>query len=135
MPNQSSGKNSPTISAGGNVTIGHIGDITINQAPAPKLELIDSARTQNSDGTFDSHFILRVVSPYPPSRMQIVARAPGVLAVNIMADGTGSLSNKSTGVAKDESYGVVALSSMNKRFRLTVKTKSASDISLESAFE
>jgi hypothetical protein len=133
--NSTSGKNSPNITAGGNVTIGHIGDVTINQAPAPKLELIESIRKQNADGTFDSQFVVGVISPYPPSRMEIVARAPGVLGINIMADGTGTLSNKTVDVAKDASYGIVAISSMNKRFRLTVKTKSASDISLESAFE
>jgi hypothetical protein len=130
-----SNKNGPTINAGGNVTIEHIGDVTINQAPAPRLELIQSTRAQSIDGTFESQFIVGVVSLYPPSRMQIIARAPGVLAINITPDGTGFMSNKSTSVAKDESYGAVAVSSMNKRFRLTVKTKSAANIALESAFE
>jgi hypothetical protein len=128
------GKNSVAISGSHNtVSIGHIGDVTINQAPAPKLELISSEQKHNADGSYTTTLIVGVVSPYSPSRMTIVARAPTITGINIMTDGTGKMSNKQTGIG--DGFGVAAVSSQSKRFRLTVNTNAPADILLEPTFE
>jgi len=82
-------KNSPTINAGGNVTIGHIGDVTINQAPAPEIRIGETKSTQNSDGTFTETVILNIAAPYPVGQIYIEAWAPEIIDFEVGPNRTG----------------------------------------------
>lgn len=74
----SPGKNSPTINAGGNVTIGHIGDITTQPNP-PKVEFGQDSVTQRNDGTYDSTIPIILSSQMPVSLLYVSVAGPNVL--------------------------------------------------------
>jgi hypothetical protein len=77
------GKNSPTISAGGNVSIGHVGDVNINAAPAPQLKLIGERLVPNADGTVARYITVQVVSPYPPNQLVLSAEANDLVTADL----------------------------------------------------
>jgi hypothetical protein len=77
-PKSEPGKNSPNITVGGNVTIGHIGDVNINQAPAPELKIVGERMVENK-----KYVTVAVVSPYAPGQLILSAEGDGVTGGDI----------------------------------------------------
>lgn len=100
-------KNSPNISAGGNVTIGHIGDTTINQAPKPDLRFGGSKSVRNADGSFTVTIEFDVISPYPPASLLVEVWAPGIKSFEIVPQRTGGVFGGPSGVRMDHAFSTI----------------------------
>jgi hypothetical protein len=131
---ETSGKNSPNIIAGGNVTIGHIGDITIDQAPQPQFRLVSIGETiKNPDGTFTATAEAEVISPYPPGNMRLEAWAPGILRLNVIPQRSGMSQQGHSGLRSDHAF--TTLMQPFGKYRITVQTKDAAKIELKYGFD
>jgi hypothetical protein len=98
------GKNSPAISAGGNITIGHIGDTIVNQAPKPELKLGASKSQKNPDGTYTVSIEAEIVSPYPPSSLLLEAWGVGIVSFEAVPQRTGMQMTGHTGIRPDHAF-------------------------------
>jgi hypothetical protein len=126
-------KNSPTISAGGNVTIGHIGDVTINQAPQPELKLGPQKAGKNADGTFALTVEAEVISPYPPGSMRLEAWAPGIMELQAVPQRSGMSMTGHSGVRPE--YAFTTLMQPFGKYLIVVRTKEAANIDLKYDFD
>jgi hypothetical protein len=61
------------------VRIGHVGDVHINHAPEPELQIVSNIDKVNDDGSHTRVIRLRVLAPYVPGRLQIEANAHNVI--------------------------------------------------------
>jgi hypothetical protein len=125
------GKNSPNISAGGNVTIGHIGDVTINQANQPELKLLEQTESVDADGRHLTVFTIEIVSQVTTSFLAIEILAEGLLSAHIMPPPVGGVSSmmlRNKRVAPNAFY--AELTSPRGKYFVTVITKERTPVRL-----
>jgi hypothetical protein len=135
MPKEEGGKNSPTISAGGNVTIGHIGDVTINQASQPQLRLLDQKDYTQPDGTHATVFTIEIVAQLTPAFLAIDLIADGILNANILPPSVNGVSTIMLRNKRISSTGYHAeLTSPRGRYIVTVQTKGQTPVKLTYQF-
>jgi hypothetical protein len=133
LSNAASSKNSPNISAGGNVTIGHIGDMTINQAPQPELKLSGTKSLKNPDGTFSLTTEAEIVSPYPPGSLRLEAWAPSILSFDAIPQRVGMSMTGHSGLRLDHAF--TTLMQPHGKYLVVVRTKEPANIDLRYDFD
>jgi hypothetical protein len=97
-------KNSPNITAGGNITIGNIGDTTVNQAPKPELKFGGSRTQKNPDGTYTATLEAEIVSPYPPATLLVEAWNAGIVSFDAIPQRSGLAMGGPSGVRSDHAF-------------------------------
>jgi hypothetical protein len=134
LPASSPGKN--TISIGGSnnqVTIGHIGDVTINQAPRPELKLSAAKVLKNEDGTYNVTSEAEIVSPYPPGSLRLEAWAPGIISLEAIPQRTGISMTGHSGVRPD--FAFTTLMQPFGKYHIVVRVKEPTNIDLKYDFD
>lgn len=129
----SGGKNVVNIPGSNNtVSIGHIGDVTINQAPAPQLILSAVQRMQNPDGSVLTVIEASVIAPYPPAGLELEAWGPGIIEFNAQQQRPGMQMTGWTGVREDHAF--TSVQSPSGRYRLNIRTKTATNVEIRYKF-
>jgi hypothetical protein len=132
-PQGPSMKNSPNISAGGNITIGHIGDTIINQAMQPELKLSATKSIRNADGTSTLTTEAEIISPFPPGSMRLEAWAPGILSLDAAPQRIGMSMTGHSGVRSDHAF--TTLVQPFGKYLIVVRTKEPTNVDLRYDFD
>jgi len=129
-----SGKNSVSVSGSNNsVSIGHIGDVTINQAPQPELRISAAESSKNEDGTYTMSAEVEVVSPYPPGSLRLEAWAPGIVSLGAAPQRTGMSMTGHSGVRPDHAF--TTLMQPFGKYVITVRTAAPTNVDLRYDFD
>ena len=127
-------KNSISIEGSNNqVTVGHIGDVTINQAPRPKLELSAAKVERNEGGTYSVTSEAEIVSPYPPGSLRLEAWAPGIISLDASPQRTGIVMMGHTGVRAD--FAFTTLMQPFGQYLITVRVSELTNVELKYEFD
>ena len=127
-------KNSISIEGSNNqVTVGHIGDVTINQAPRPKLELSAAKVERNEDGTYSVTSEAEIVSPYPPGSLRLEAWASGIIDLEAIPQRTGIIITGHTGVWAD--FAFTTLMQPFGKYLIVVRVSEPTNVELKYEFD
>jgi hypothetical protein len=89
------GKNSPNISAAGNVTIGHVGDV-YNKPPPPQLRIVNEQIAREANGAVVRTITLEVAADTTPSTVTLQVIGEDIIEGDVRAS-SGILYNQMTG--------------------------------------
>jgi hypothetical protein len=124
-------KNSPTINAGGNVNISHIGDI-VNQAPEPDLKII-STKSECGDGEKIIYIAdIEVVSPYPVGSLFLHAKGQGLESIDATPMRVGPHIGGHSGIREDGAFTTIIHAF--GRYRVTIRARHKTTFVLEYSF-
>ncbi|WP_292529243.1 hypothetical protein [Methylocystis sp.] len=123
-------KNSPIIKAGGNVNIGHIGDV-FNQAPEPEVKII--AMTERGNGEkviYDAD--IEVISPYPIGSLLLYAKGQGLESIDATPMRVGPSIGGQSGIREDGAF--TTIMHAFGRYRITIHARHKTSLVLEYSF-
>lgn len=103
---------------------------TINQAPAPTVQILETVDQRRGDGTYGKNIHIRVVSPYPAKKLVVGVRSPDVTSVDIVPAGGGVMFNIARGPCGEECLGVQIGGPVIGDYRVYVNTKENENVSL-----
>lgn len=127
-------KNTVEVSGTSNtVSIGHIGDVTINEAPAPELQLGKPEAKSLPDGTQMIRIPAEVVAPYTPGSLRVEAWAPGLVKMDVIAQRTGMQMLGHCGTRENHAFATVM--QPFGRYAIKLQMRELADIEIRYDFD
>lgn len=130
------------ISVGGNVgdrsVVGHKNVVdhstTVNEAPPPELGIgQEKLSVKTEKGEFETSFLIEIVAPYPPSRLNFQIRGSHLLRAEVHSL-EGGMTMRGGDSLRDETLHLWVQSPWG-RYRLTVWTSAPADLEIGHAFD
>jgi hypothetical protein len=79
---------------------------TINQAPAPKVKIVEQLENANSGGTYSQNIHITIDSPYVAKSLTVGVKSKSVIQMDIVPDRGGVMFNVKHGSCGDDCKGI-----------------------------